>query len=223
MARLNYEQLSIPLTKRAISDTDSILYSFSQYRALLHATVATSAISIICSLLIIIVYLYFRMNSTSKTNRLSLRCVFSASLMNLINAIFDISIVLMYGDTTICRASTVITMFTRIMSASFLALVGLNLVLVFVLDVPTSSKAIEWYYYVGAIVYGLATISVPIYEESQGVLSPDLSYSCYYYVHFHQMLGQNTLLWVTMMLIGEEFAILFLTVIHRCGFTLFYF
>jgi hypothetical protein len=197
MAHLNSEQLLTSLTKRVISDTDAVLYSFSEYRALLNATVATSAISILCSLLIILVYLYFRMNSTSKANRLSLRCVFSASLMNLINAMFDIAIVLMYGDTAICRASTVITMFTRVMSASFLALVGLNLVLVFVLDVPTSSRAIEWYYYVGAIVYGLATISVPIYEESQGVFSPDLSYSCYYYVHFHQMQGQNTLLWVT--------------------------
>jgi hypothetical protein len=196
MVHLNYEQ---QLTKRAITDSGSIIYTLSRYRALLHATVATSAISILCSLLIIVIYLYFRMNSTSKANRLSLRCVFSASLMNLINAMFDIVIVLLYGDTAICRASTVITMFTRVMSASFLALVGLNLVLVFVLDVPTSTKATEWYYYIGAIVYGVATISVPIYEEAQDTFSANLTYNCYYYVHFHQMKGQNTLLWVTIL------------------------
>jgi hypothetical protein len=106
-------------------------------------------------------------------------------------------VVLVYGDSTSCKASAVITMFAMVMSATFLTLVGVNLVMVFVFDVKYSPSQLECAYYLCALVYGLITISVPIYKESIAGFDYDTNYRCYYYVNYYQLNGQGTLLWVS--------------------------
>jgi len=119
-----------------------------------------------------------------------------ASIMNLINSIFDIIIALIYGDTSLCRASAIVAMFTRVMSAVFLALVGINLVLVFVCNIQTSANRLEYIYYPSAFLYGLVTIVVPIVESSDDMLSTRNDLRCYYFVHYYQFFGHSSLLWV---------------------------
>ncbi|CEP16578.1 hypothetical protein [Parasitella parasitica] len=149
-----------------------------------------------CSLLITITYIHFRISRPDEANRVSLRCVFMASLMNLINSIFDIAIVLIVGDTYACRASAMISMLTRVMSAVFLTLVGVNLVLVFVCNVNASARRLERIYYPSAFAYGLLTITMPIVESSDDVLSPNTDLRCYYYIHYYQFLGHSSMLWM---------------------------
>lgn len=177
--------------------TSNYLYTLQQYIKLLKACCATSAISMLSSLIIIICYLHLRMSHPDKANRVSLRCVFIASIMNFINSIFDIVVVLIYGDTYICRASAIVAMFTRVMSAVFLALVGINLVLVFVCTVNTSAKRLEYVYYPSAFVYGIITIAIPIAVSSDDVLSDRTDLRCYYFIHYYQFLGHSSLLWVS--------------------------
>ncbi|KAF1804003.1 hypothetical protein FB192DRAFT_1470540, partial [Mucor lusitanicus] len=176
--------------------TSNYLYTLQQYIKLLKACCATSAISMLSSLIIIICYLHLRMSHPDKANRVSLRCVFIASIMNFINSIFDIVVVLIYGDTYICRASAIVAMFTRVMSAVFLALVGINLVLVFVCTVNTSAKRLEYVYYPSAFVYGIITIAIPIAVSSDDVLSDRTDLRCYYFIHYYQFLGHSSLLWM---------------------------
>ncbi|KAL9540746.1 hypothetical protein MBANPS3_009513 [Mucor bainieri] len=172
------------------------IYDLQQYIKLLKACCATSAVSVLSSLIISICYLHLRVSQPEKANRVSLRCVFLASIMNLINSVFDIVIVLIYGDTYVCRASAIVAMFTRVMSVVFLALVGINLVLVFVCNVGTSAKRLEYIYYPSAFVYGLITITVPIVESSDDVLSARADLRCYYFIHYYRFLGHSSLLWM---------------------------
>ncbi|KAG1113913.1 hypothetical protein G6F42_014334 [Rhizopus arrhizus] len=116
--------------------------------------------------------------------------------MNLINSIFDIIIALIYGDTSLCRASAIVAMFTRVMSAVFLALVGINLVLVFVCNIQKSANRLEYIYYPSAFLYGLVTIVVPIVESSDDMLSTRNDLRCYYFVHYYQFFGHSSLLWM---------------------------
>ncbi|GAN09070.1 hypothetical protein MAM1_0241c08592 [Mucor ambiguus] len=172
------------------------IYDLQQYMTLLKACYATSAVSVLSSLIISICYLHLRSSQPDKANRVSLRCVFMASIMNLINSVFDIVIVSLYGDTYVCRASAIVAMFTRAMSAVFLALVGINLVLVFVCNLGTSAKKLEYIYYPSAFVYGLITIIVPIVELSNNRQSARTDLRCFYFIHYYQFLGHSSLLWM---------------------------
>lgn len=188
-------------TKR--NNPDNIyIYSPSEYESLVKAAIASSAISMLSSLFIILFYMILRRYNPAKTNRVSLRCVLFASWMNMIDAIFDICLVLLTGDTALCRSTGIVRMFARVMSAALLALVGINLVLIFVINVSSrTAKRLEWAYYVGALIYGFVTISVPISEETKYPLDPDSTYKCYYHVYYYQILGQSSLLWVMLLYI----------------------
>ncbi len=203
---------------------NDVLYDASEFQMLINATIATSAISMLSCILVIVFYICLRTNNANKANRVSLRCVFLASWMNLVYSIFDICSVVMGGDTAFCRSSAIITMFTRVMSSTLLAIVGINLVLVFVIHVSSrTASRLEWGYYFGALFYGFLTISVPISEEVRAPLEPDSPHRCYYHVYYFQILGHSTLLWVC-------FFCFIITVIKtnyfikiRCGFMVFCF
>lgn len=184
--------------------TTEILYDITQYVKLLKAGSATSAISMFCSILIIVAYIHLRISQPDKAKRISLRCVFMASIMNLINSVFDIVIITIYGDTYLCRASSIIVMFTRVMSTEFLALVGVNLVLVFVFNVSTSAYRLECIYYSSAIIYGLITIIIPIEESFDDVLSSRTDLRCYYFMNYYQFLGHSSMLWVITLEINQK-------------------
>lgn len=195
-------------TNQPISNytTAEILNDVTQYVELLKACSATSAISMLCSLLIVVAYIHLRISQPDKADRVSLRCVFMASIMNLINSVFGIVIISIYGDTYLCRASSIIVMFTRVMSAVFLALVGVNLVLVFVCNVSSSAHRLERIYYPSAIVYGLMAITVPIIESSDDALSSRTDLRCYYFLHYYQFLGHSSMLWVNSIEIDQKVA-----------------
>ncbi|KAG2197620.1 hypothetical protein INT47_006683 [Mucor saturninus] len=160
------------------------------------ATIVSSVISIVATIAIIAAYIYVRLNNPGKADRVSLRCVFLSSLMNLINSIFDICTILKDGDTAFCRATSIITLFTRIMGVIFLTLVGINLILVFVFKVKTNVRELESIYYCVAVLYGLVTISVPIslqsHEKADEIVK---NYRCYYYIYYDQFFDHTSFLW----------------------------
>lgn len=182
------------LIKRS-TDTSNILYSSQQYDKLVKAAITSSSISILSSFLIVIAFIYLRIASPDKADRISLRCVFMASVMVVIYSAFELGIILSYGDTVFCRTSGIIYIFCQILSAAFLALVGINLVLVFVMNVHYTAKQLERFYYPCAILYGLLTISVPISQMVDDPFS-DEDYRCYYFVFYYRIFGNTGLYWV---------------------------
>lgn len=173
-----------------------------QFPEMVLATVITSVISIIATVAIISAYVYIRLNNPAKANRVSLRCVFLSSVMNLINSIFDICTILKDGDTAFCRATSIITLFTRIMGVIFLTLVGVNLILVFVFKVKTNVRELECIYYCVAVLYGLVSISVPISLQSQEKADEIVkNYRCYYYIYYDQFFDHSSFLWVSIICI----------------------
>jgi Na+-transporting NADH:ubiquinone oxidoreductase subunit NqrB len=183
------------ITKRYFDD-NFYIYDPRQYTELKIGTIVASSLSMVSSLLVIISYLYLTKYNASKAKRVSLRCVFMACVMNLMNAIFDITSVIGRGDTPYCRASNMIIMFGGAMCATFLAIVGINLVLVFVINVKISASKLERVYYPCGILYGLFTLAVPIYETARDPQAGGSEFLCYYYINYYQFDGHITLAWV---------------------------
>jgi hypothetical protein len=115
--------------------------------------------------------------------------------MNIITAIFDIITVLQRGDGAFCRSSTVIKLAAKISSASLLAIIGVNLVLVFVINIK-GTKRLECILYTSVFLYVMVTISVPIHEITTSTLEPNGPYQCWYYIHFYELFGHSDFLWV---------------------------
>ncbi|KAI8991247.1 hypothetical protein BDF20DRAFT_997167 [Mycotypha africana] len=196
-------------------EISDFIYTVPQYLTLMRATVATSAISIVCSFLIISAFLYLRLFTPKRANRISLRCVFMASIMNLFNAAFDILIVTIFGESITCRAGNIIVQFTRIMSGAFLATVGLNLVVVFVFNHSKSSaRRLELYYYPCITVYGLIAIAVPLAEMARSPLNTQDNISCFYFIFYHQLFGYSSFSW--MWFFGFLFFTVLLAVVSSC-------
>ncbi|KAG2235736.1 hypothetical protein BDF21DRAFT_452187 [Thamnidium elegans] len=177
---------------------DRLALGGQHYPEIIKAAIITSSISIFACILIILSYIYLKAYHPNKANRVSLRCVFLASIMNLINSIFNIFILLQSGNTTLCKASSTVTMFSRVMGDAFLTIVGINLVLVFVFNVAYTANQLEWIYYPGTLIFGLLTSIVPIVDlfRSHGRTDYAHYYTCYYYTYYHRLFDESDLLWI---------------------------
>lgn len=179
---------------------DRLASGEQKYPEIIKAAVITSSISIFSCILIILSYIYLKTYHSNKANRVSLRCVFLASIMNLINSTFNIFTLLQCGNTTLCKASSVVTMFSRVMGAAFLTIVGINLVLVFVFNVAYTANQLERIYYPGTLLFGLITAILPIvdlFKNHNEKTEYSHYYSCYHYTYYHRLFDKSDLLWVS--------------------------
>lgn len=178
---------------------DRLASGGQHYPEIINAAAIASSISIFACILIILSYIYLNVYHSHKANRVSLRCVFLASIMNLINSLCNVLTLLQSGNTPLCKASATITMFSRVMGAAFLTIVGINLVLVFVLNVPYTANQLEWIYYPGALLFGIITAIAPIFDLFQDYSETEYAhyYTCYYYTYYHRLFDKSDLLWVS--------------------------
>lgn len=183
------------MISQLVRRNDDFLYDRSQYRILINTTIVASSISIFFSFMTLLAFFYLRSRNSDKASKLSLRCVLIATIMNIITAIFDIITVLQRGDGAFCRSSTVIKLAAKISSASLLAIIGVNLVLVFVINIK-GTKRLECILYTSVFLYVMVTISVPIHEIATSTLEPNGPYQCWYYIHFYELFGHSDFLWV---------------------------
>ncbi|KAK4509633.1 uncharacterized protein ATC70_006935 [Mucor velutinosus] len=159
--------------------TSVFKYTVKEFVALRQVTLALSSLSLVFSTMIIAVYIYMLMRHRKQANRVSLRCVFLCSVADLLNATLSICITSQKGDSQFCRASSVIIEFANIWSATLLTLVGLNLVLVFVVNVKRRDL-LEKFYYPCAVAYTFAGVAVPIQQQVETNSRSFEHYSCWY-------------------------------------------
>ncbi|KAI7907234.1 uncharacterized protein BX663DRAFT_495279, partial [Cokeromyces recurvatus] len=183
------------LSKRRQNIPAGLIYTAKQYQALMKLVLVTSSISLFSSFAVVFSYLYLRISHPDKANRVSLHCVFFATFMDLLNTVFSIIIILIYGDTAICRTSIIFIMFSRIMSTNLLTIVGVNLVLVFVFHISCPAHKLERTYYLFAFIYALITLIIPIVKEANDSFSSE-HLQCYYFIQYYRF-GFGNLLWMS--------------------------
>jgi hypothetical protein len=169
-------------------------YTYAQFLSLRTTAVATSAISLTSSALIMIVYIYMFIYHRKQANRVSLRCVFLCCLADTLSAILNIIITGQRGNTNFCKAAGVTIKFSTMMSATLLTLVGLNLVLIFVLNV-NRRDLLEKFYYPCAVLYAIIGVVIPLYTQVTGDTSNYDQFSCWYLTYIEDR-SYSTFSWV---------------------------
>lgn len=142
---------------------DFFLYTHDQFLTLRKATIATSMIALTASVIVVASFLYLWWRDRKRANRISLRCVVIACAANGVDSIMNLSMSFVQGPQLFCRAGGLISNISRLISASFLAIVGINLVLIFVINVKRRDL-LEYFYYPCAFFYVLVCSAVSIYK-----------------------------------------------------------
>ncbi|KAI8379445.1 uncharacterized protein BYT42DRAFT_327120 [Radiomyces spectabilis] len=173
-------------------------FAYHQFLSLKKVNIALSILSVVGSALIIVAFLYLFFRERKRTNRISLRCVFFCAIADTLNAMLDIVIINYRGNTEICRTSGVIIIFTKIISAALLAIVGINFVLIFVLNIKQRDR-LEYYYYAGTLVYSTVTLIFPIIAAVRNDNPTQLdNFTCWYLVYINDR-THNYWSWVKLM------------------------
>jgi hypothetical protein len=142
---------------------DFFLYTHDQFLTLRKATIATSMIALTASVIVVTSFLYLWWMDRKRANRISLRCVVIACAANGVDSIMNLSMSFVQGPQLFCRAGGLISNISRLISASFLAIVGINLVLIFVINVKRRDL-LEYFYYPCALFYVSVCSAVSIYK-----------------------------------------------------------
>lgn len=175
-------------------ETETFKYTYNQFSTLRITTLATSIISLTSSSMIMMAYTYMFIYHRKEANRVSLRCVFLCCLADALNAIWNIVIVGVRGGTSFCQAASILIEFSNVLNASLLTLVGINLFLIFVINV-NRRDLLEKFYYPSVMIYALVAESVSIYTETISQ-SQNEDYSCWYQIYIADR-TQDTFGWVT--------------------------
>lgn len=192
--------MSTDQNQTSTTNSQTYIYDPYQYYVLKHATIISASMSLASTLLVILCFSYLQINYPEKANRVSLRCVFIACVMKLIDSVFYIAIVAQYGDTGFCRGSNIVIMFSGVMCATFLAIVGINLVLVFVFHVKVAPRKLEWIYYPCGVFYSIVTLVIPFIEMMHDPWDRAADYLCFYYINYFQINGKTSSSWVCVLI-----------------------
>ena len=150
-----------------------------QYYRLRTATLICSCLSLVASFITASTYVYLRSTYRQRADRVSLRCVWFAALANIIVSIMDILIILVPDNSRHCPATSVTFMFFAVVAAGFLTIIGVNLVIVFVLNIKYSTVRLQVIYFIAVSLYSLLSIIAPIYISTHPCSNPAGDTTCW--------------------------------------------
>jgi hypothetical protein len=163
--------------------TDVFQYTFDEFRSLRGANFGVTLISLASSTAVVIAYIYMFFCHRKEANRVSLRCVFLCCLSDTVNSVLNLVLIRIRGESSFCQAASILIEFSNVWTASLLTLVGINLVLIFVVNVKRRDL-LEKFYFVSVLVYSLIAESASIYTEITVTDQSSLiGTSCWYHIY----------------------------------------
>ncbi|KAI9314129.1 hypothetical protein BX666DRAFT_503334 [Dichotomocladium elegans] len=154
----------------------------AQFDKLKLATIVCSSISLVSSFIVTCVYCVMILYYHRRVDRVSLRCVLISSFSNCVSSIMDIYIIAQPDSSEFCLSSATIMMAFSVLTTTSLAIVGINLLVVFVFGVNKKDK-LQYIYYSGLIIYALLSSIVPIYFAIHSCGEP-VGRTCWFAVYY---------------------------------------
>lgn len=147
-----------------ISPEESKRWTFtaSQWLGLMAAGETAAAISLTANSCVFVLHIFMCWYRPVVVNRLSLRMIVVAITLNMIFCACQIAAGNIINRSKACRIIAFVLIATDTMACMCIAMVGLNLVMIFVLKVSKSIKLEIVYYFIVA-VSGIAVCLVPLY------------------------------------------------------------
>ncbi|KAI9254847.1 hypothetical protein BY458DRAFT_589285, partial [Sporodiniella umbellata] len=163
---------------------EEIFFTKSQDFALVIASHIVSSISLVGSLSVLtthIVLLFYRSNIV---NRLSLRLIVLTSIFDCVYSACQVATDHISSQSISCRAIAYILISTDTMACMCLAVVGLNLVMIFAIRVSNTLKY-ELLYYLAVVASGILVTMMPrLVGDKTGPGPNAASASCWYHYYF---------------------------------------
>ncbi|KAI9471360.1 hypothetical protein BDB00DRAFT_943713 [Zychaea mexicana] len=169
-----------------LSHEDTYLgLTYEQFISLRTAAVACSSLSLFASFITSVTYVCLRLIYRSRADRVSLRCVWVASFANVVVAILNIAVVAIDDASRFCLSSGVALQFFGILGTGFLTIVGINLLIVFVLNFNrTSKRRLQLFYFSFILLYCLCSIVFPTYVAQHPCVSAGGHSSCWFNIFY---------------------------------------
>lgn len=158
-----------------LQNTEYYFKQNEQY-ALVIASHIVSSISLVSSIFVIIVHIILLFYRSNIVNRLSLRFIVLASVFDSVYSACQIATDHINSRSLSCRAIAYILISTDTMVCMCLAVVGLNLVVIFAIRVSNTLK-LEIIYYLVVAISGVLVTVIPRLVGNKTGPSPDASSS----------------------------------------------
>ena len=129
--------------------------------ALLGSAFTSAIVSIVCNILVLITFFFIMWYRPPMVNRVSLRLIVFSCFCNIIYCIFGMPTPTTQDSNPACRVLIYILIATDTMSTMSLAMVGLNLVMIFIVRVTHPVK-LEKYYYALIIISAILATVMPL-------------------------------------------------------------
>lgn len=156
-------------------------FTKEQFAEVKTTRVACGSISLAFDTIAFVVFLYLVTYHRSRVNRPSLRLAAFSCLANLIDNLCYIIMIKIDGPSKFCTALQYISNFMIVLGVTLLALIGINLVLVYVVNFRFP-RVLEYIYYPYALIYSGCGLIGPIIQGYVGdsLSSNDNDDSCWY-------------------------------------------
>ncbi|KAI8972480.1 hypothetical protein BDB01DRAFT_809858 [Pilobolus umbonatus] len=168
-------------------------FTVDEWNGILHSATIAIAISLLSNILVMLLHLVMMRYKPNSVNRVSLRMIVLACLCNSIFCIFQSIIDDLPAKNLACGRIIHLVVAFDVMSCMSLAMIGLNLDLIFIAKVSQKHRW-ELMYYAIVILSGVIACVVPI-SLKKNRENPDLMGTCWYRFFFFSRMN-NIFNWV---------------------------
>ncbi|ORZ25362.1 hypothetical protein BCR42DRAFT_463975 [Absidia repens] len=146
-----------------LSPADAYFSSEEFYR-LQKARLATALISLSFDFIAISVFIYLVIYYRAQVNRPSIRLAVFCCLANFLESVLFVVMIKVEGPSLFCLGFSLTSQYLAVLGVTLLAIIGINLVLVYVVNVRRR-HILEYYYYPLSILYSAFGIIGPILQH----------------------------------------------------------
>lgn len=148
----------------------------AEAEALVLISITTAAISLVCCILVLVFHSFMLWYRPATVNRVSLRLILLSAACNVLFTILKILLTKLSDLTLACDVLSYFMIASDVIASACLAMISLNLVLIFIVQVG-HPQALEKYYYIAILLMGLLAAVVPLAVNRKGVKG--IGYACW--------------------------------------------
>ncbi|KAI8889478.1 hypothetical protein K501DRAFT_316011 [Backusella circina FSU 941] len=178
-----------------ISNDNEYYFSNHEWKALDAAALTAGSVSILFSLFVLILHSFIVIKKDSSANRLSIRMIIIACVCNIVYCTLQIVSCQIHSEVYACHILVHLIMATDTMACVALAMIGFNLVVIFIFKVSKRIK-VDLCYYGVVLLSGILTFSIPLvlHVKKEPTKVP-MSYCWYHYYFEGRMNGLFNWMW----------------------------
>ena len=133
----------------------------------IHSAKGAASVSLFASVCVVLSYFFILWYQSSMANRISLRLIVFACLVNSIYNVMQLTVTSILDTSSSCRPAIYVVIATDIMCCMCLAMIGVNLVMILIVRINHPAK-MEKYYYACIIIVSLLGLLIPLASNTVG-------------------------------------------------------